>query len=96
MKLSTKTAAVRAIPYDVTPQGETVGEIVAQRVGAILATLHTQQRKGDAILNMAVRVVASMAALKRAQMRLERALYEDDLTNHEEDVLTNHEEDILS
>lgn len=88
MRLNTKTAAVRAIPYDVTPQGETVGELVAQRVEAILATLHTQQRKGDAILNMAVQVVAGMAALKRAQMRLDRALHENYLTNHEEDVLS--------
>lgn len=88
MKLNTKHAAVRAIPYGITPQGETVGEIVAQRTDAILATSHTQQRKGDAILNMAVQVTAGMAALKRAQISLEKALYEDYLTNHEEDVLS--------
>lgn len=80
MKLNTKRMAVRAIPYDVNPDGETIGEIVARQVEGILSTLHTQQRKGDAILNMASQVAARMAALKRAQMCLERALYDDYLT----------------
>lgn len=88
MKLNTKYAAVRAIPYDVNPDRETVSEIVAQRVAVILATSHTQQRQGDAILNMVSRVAAGMAAMKRAQIRLDSALYDNYLTNNEEDILS--------
>ena len=75
MKVDTKLARVRIA--DVMPDAGTIGEEVARQAEAILSTLHTQQRKGDAILEMASRVDVALRGLTRAQRQLERALYND-------------------